>query len=99
VANRGAGAVTAELAGDSASLAAGTERTWTVSSQHGWYDASLTLGEDPAFRRRWMGHVENGAESVSQPSIEVAATGDLTLLPQPPQPSGTGSLPTGSLGS
>ncbi|MDH6677191.1 phospholipase C [Rhodococcus sp. LBL1] len=101
VANRGAGAVTAELAGDSASLAAGTERTWTVSSQHGWYDASLALDEDPSFRRRWMGHVENGSESVSQPSVVVAATGDLTLLPQPPQPTGTGSLPLppGSHGS
>lgn len=98
VTNGGAAAITVVLGGDSASLAAGAERAWTLSSQHGWYDATLAVAEDPSFRRRWMGHVENGAESVSQGSIEVAATGDLTLLPQPPA-TGSAALPTASLGS
>ncbi|CAM3143248.1 phospholipase C, phosphocholine-specific [Prescottella defluvii] len=98
VVNHGSGAVTAELAGNQASLAPGTTRTWTVPSQRGWYDAALALGEDPAFRRRWMGHIENGAESVGQESVEVAATGDLTLLPQPPV-SGSAGLPVSLPGS
>lgn len=98
VTNHGSGAVTAELAGDSASLAPGAGRSWVVASPQGWYDAALTIGEDPSFRRRWMGHIENGSESVSQPSVVVAATGDLTLLPQPPA-TGSVSLPVSSSGS
>lgn len=31
----------------------------------GWYDLLLTADEDPAFRRRLAGHIENGQESVS----------------------------------
>ncbi|WP_305092823.1 phosphocholine-specific phospholipase C [Prescottella sp. R16] len=98
VVNRGTVIVTAESAGNSASLAPGATRTWTVPSQQGWYDATLVLGEDPAYRRRWMGHIENGAESVGQEPVEVAATGDLTLLPQPPA-SGSAGLPMSLPGS
>ena len=32
---------------------------------HGWYDLELTVAEDASFRRRLMGHVENGEESVT----------------------------------
>ncbi|PTR23561.1 phospholipase C [Rhodococcus sp. OK519] len=98
VANEGASDVTATLTGSSVVVAAGEEHYWIAASQQGWYDAALTLTEDPAFRRGWMGHIENGSESVSQPSVEVAATGGLTLLPQPPA-TGSAALPTSMLGS
>nr|WP_214318540.1 phospholipase domain-containing protein [Nonomuraea sediminis] len=32
---------------------------------HGWYDVSITCPEDPHFLRRLMGHIENGAPSIS----------------------------------
>ncbi|MCA1005149.1 phospholipase C, phosphocholine-specific [Rhodococcus hoagii] len=98
VSNAGPSAVTVTVAGSSAQVAAGAEHFWIVDSQQGWYDATMTIAEDPSYRRRWVGHVETGAESVSQPPVEVAATGDLTLLPQPPA-SGSAALPTSSLGS
>lgn len=98
VANAGTDGVTVTLGDDRVALAAGAQRSWTLASSHGWYDAVLTIGEDPAFRRRWMGHVENGAESVSQGAVEVASTGDLTLLPQPTA-IGSAALPPSSLGS
>lgn len=98
VANEGTSSVTVTAAGRTAPVAAGTEHFWIVASNQGWYDATLTIAEDPSYRRRWMGHVENGAESVSQPSADVAATGDLTLLPQPPA-AGSAALPVPSIGS
>ena len=98
VANEGASSATVTAAGRTASVAAGTEHFWIVASNQGWYDATLTVAEDPAYRRRWMGHVENGEESVSQPSVEVAATGDLTLLPQQPA-AGSAVLPGVGFGS
>ncbi|QIK06441.1 phospholipase C, phosphocholine-specific [Streptomyces sp. ID38640] len=36
-----------------------------AAAAHGWYDLGLTVAEDPSFRRRLMGHVENGKESVT----------------------------------
>ncbi|MBB5935914.1 phosphocholine-specific phospholipase C [Streptomyces zagrosensis] len=48
-------------------IAAGRARTvpFATSGAHGWYDLSLTAAEDPSFRRRLMGHIENGAESIT----------------------------------
>ncbi len=46
---------------------AGGSRTvaYPAAAAHGWYDLGLTVAEDPSFRRRLMGHVENGKESVT----------------------------------
>ena len=96
--NHGTAEVAVRVAGNHDRVAPGGYAWWTVPSQNGWYDASLTVDEDPSFRRRWMGHIENGAESVTQPPVEVAATGDLTLLPQPPA-TGSAALPIPNLGS
>ncbi|RDI18923.1 phospholipase C [Rhodococcus sp. AG1013] len=92
--NHGDTDLTVRLPAGAGRLAPGEPGSWSVPSRHGWYDASFTVDEDPSFRRRWMGHLENGADSVSQDPVEVAATGDLTLLPQPPAPvTGSSTLP------
>ncbi|MFJ5796935.1 phosphocholine-specific phospholipase C [Streptomyces decoyicus] len=46
---------------------AGSIRTvaHSAADAHGWYDLGLTAAEDTSFRRRLMGHVENGKESVT----------------------------------
>jgi phospholipase C len=41
-------------------------RKGTAKSQ-GWYDLTVTVAEEPGFRRRLVGHIENGKESISQP--------------------------------
>ncbi|MGW5071669.1 phosphocholine-specific phospholipase C [Rhodococcus sp. NPDC004095] len=95
VRNGGATPVTARVAGADRTVAAGTEAAFSVSSTQGWYDAALTVVEDDTFRRRWVGHIENGTESVSQGAVAISPTGDLTWTPPPSIP-GTGSLDTGS---
>ncbi|MGB8945153.1 MAG: phospholipase C, phosphocholine-specific [Streptomyces sp.] len=46
---------------------AGSRRTvaWHTDDEHGWYDIQVTAAGDTAFRRRLMGHIENGRASVS----------------------------------
>ncbi|WP_369215223.1 phosphocholine-specific phospholipase C [Streptomyces flavofungini] len=46
---------------------AGSSRTiaWRTEDEHGWYDVEVTADSDSAFRRRLMGHIENGRASVS----------------------------------
>ncbi|MEU1025162.1 phospholipase domain-containing protein, partial [Streptomyces sp. NPDC005904] len=46
---------------------AGGSRTvaWHTDDEHGWYDVEVTADRDTAFRRRLMGHIENGRTSVS----------------------------------
>lgn len=46
---------------------AGSSRTiaWRTADEHGWYDVEVTAEGDEAFRRRLMGHIENGRPSVS----------------------------------
>lgn len=73
------------------SVGAGAESSWSVHSAQGWYQAELTVDEDSNFRRKWMGHIENGAESVSQSPVEIAATGDLSWSGPAPE-TGIGSL-------
>ncbi|MER7395652.1 phospholipase C, phosphocholine-specific [Streptomyces sp. NPDC000151] len=48
-------------------LPAGRTRTLAHSADrdHGWYDLNVTVTEDETFRRRLMGHIENGAESIT----------------------------------
>ncbi|MEV8456984.1 phosphocholine-specific phospholipase C [Streptomyces sp. NPDC052095] len=37
----------------------------SAADAHGWYDLAVTVDGDDAFRRRLMGHIENGRASVS----------------------------------
>ncbi|MFJ7904438.1 phosphocholine-specific phospholipase C [Streptomyces sp. NPDC096198] len=43
-------------------------RTFTLAASRRWYDLTVT-SEDPAFLRRFAGHVENGRPGVSDPAI------------------------------
>ncbi|MFD0684748.1 phosphocholine-specific phospholipase C [Actinomadura fibrosa] len=44
---------------------AGQSRTVRWRTREGWYDVEVKVAEDAAFRRRLMGHIENGRPSVS----------------------------------
>ncbi|MBD2892094.1 Non-hemolytic phospholipase C [Actinomadura sp. RB99] len=48
-----------------ATVAAGKSVTVSWATEHGWYDVEVRAAEDGAFRRRLMGHLENGRPSVS----------------------------------
>ena len=38
---------------------------WLTAMNSGWYDLTVTVEEEPRFRRRLCGHIENGQESIS----------------------------------
>ena len=38
---------------------------WLAAMNSGWYDLTVTVEEEPEFRRRLCGHIENGQESIS----------------------------------
>jgi phospholipase C len=38
---------------------------WRTDASHGWYDLVVTVDQDPAFRHRLTGHIENGRPSRS----------------------------------
>ncbi|NGY60772.1 phospholipase C, phosphocholine-specific [Lentzea sp. NEAU-D13] len=38
---------------------------WLTVMNSGWYDLTVTVEEEPRFRRRLCGHIENGQESIS----------------------------------
>ncbi|GLW64814.1 hypothetical protein Arub01_30580 [Actinomadura rubrobrunea] len=40
-------------------------RTVNWHTRHGWYDVEIKVAGHPSFRRRLMGHIENGRPSVS----------------------------------
>ncbi|TDD59764.1 phosphocholine-specific phospholipase C, partial [Actinomadura rubrisoli] len=44
---------------------AGQSRTVRWHTRKGWYDVEIKAAEDAAFRRRLMGHIENGRPSIS----------------------------------
>ncbi|WP_067482721.1 phosphocholine-specific phospholipase C [Actinomadura hibisca] len=46
-------------------VAPGKQATVRWTTEHGWYDVRVTVAEDAAFRRRLMGHLEDGKPSVS----------------------------------
>ncbi|MFM9366608.1 phosphocholine-specific phospholipase C [Streptomyces sp. Da 82-17] len=48
-------------------VAAGQSRTvaYETGEAHGWYDLEIVAAGDEPFRRRLMGHIENGKDSVS----------------------------------
>jgi phospholipase C len=43
----------------------GQARTVNWHTRQGWYDVEATVKEEASFRRRLMGHVENGKASVT----------------------------------
>jgi phospholipase C len=45
------------------------ESSWPLALSGNWYDFSVTSSADPTFLRRYAGHVETGAPSVSDPLI------------------------------
>ena len=52
-------------------LAAGQTRTprWSLARTRGWYDLTLTVAGDRDLAYRYAGHVEDGADSVSDPGM------------------------------
>jgi phospholipase C len=40
-----------------------------LAASRRWYDVTVTVEGDPAFRRRFAGHVENGRPGVSDPAL------------------------------
>ncbi|MCM3812944.1 phospholipase C, phosphocholine-specific [Streptomyces sp. DR7-3] len=48
-------------------LTAGASRriAWPAGDERGWYDIEVTAEGDHGFRRRLMGHIENGVASIS----------------------------------
>jgi phospholipase C len=44
-------------------------RTVDLRASRRWYDLTVTSAADPAFLRRFVGHVENGRPGVSDPAI------------------------------
>jgi phospholipase C len=41
---------------------------WPVSASGNWYDFSVTVDTQPAFRRRFAGRIENGYDLTSDPA-------------------------------
>ncbi|MFJ9446809.1 alkaline phosphatase family protein [Kitasatospora sp. NPDC101235] len=39
--------------------------TWDTEDAQGWYDLDVSIAEDTSFRRRLVGHIENGLPSTS----------------------------------
>jgi phospholipase C len=42
---------------------------WPLLTSFGWYDLTISTDSDPTFERRLAGHVETGADSVSDPAL------------------------------
>jgi phospholipase C len=40
-----------------------------LSQFYGWYDLIITVAGDPNFNYRLAGHVETGADSISDPAL------------------------------
>ena len=54
------------------------QRGLSLSASHSWYDLTVTSSADPAFVRRFAGHVETGHASVSDPTLSTGATSGIT---------------------
>ena len=52
-------------------MRAGTavKHTFDLAASRRWYDLTVTSEADPAFLRRFAGHVENGRPGVSDPAV------------------------------
>ncbi|MFG1783333.1 phosphocholine-specific phospholipase C [Rhodococcus oryzae] len=67
VKNPGERELTVVIDGRRRLIAAGGRESLRVRSVDGWYQATVTVDEDPDFRRTLVGHIENGRAGVSQP--------------------------------
>ena len=45
------------------------EKYWSLESQFGWYDLTVTIDSDLVFEQRIAGHLETGKDSMSDPAI------------------------------
>jgi phospholipase C len=45
------------------------DRDWSLNATHGWYDLIVRIEGDAAFEYRLAGHVETGADSVTDPAL------------------------------
>ena len=45
------------------------EQTWELAESGYWYDLSVTVAEQPAFKRRFAGRLETGRDSISDPAM------------------------------
>ncbi|TAN22740.1 MAG: phospholipase C, phosphocholine-specific [Acidobacteria bacterium] len=56
-------------------LAAGESwrQRWALEAGHGWYDLDVRCAAEPGFRRHFAGHLERGANSLSDPHIGQSA--------------------------
>jgi phospholipase C len=45
------------------------EEFWRLDSSFGWYDLAVAVEADAGFLRRFAGHLETGADSMSDPAI------------------------------
>jgi phospholipase C len=50
-------------------LPAITQETWSLAGSDHWYDLEITKPDDPTFLRRFAGHIETGAPSLSDPLL------------------------------
>jgi hypothetical protein len=48
-------------------------RGLSLAASHSWYDFTVTCGTDPAFIRRFAGHVETRFPSLSNPTLSTGA--------------------------
>jgi phospholipase C len=44
-------------------------KRWSLTRVWGCYDLTITVDGDPAFERQVAGHVETGADSISDPAL------------------------------
>ncbi|MGV9270424.1 phosphocholine-specific phospholipase C [Kitasatospora sp. NPDC003701] len=44
--------------------------SWTITDSGWWYDLTATADTDDDFLRRFAGHVEHGAESITDPAVD-----------------------------
>lgn len=48
-----------------------TEKAWNLRESGNWYDLSVTASCSPSFSRRFMGRMENGKDSISDPAMAI----------------------------
>ena len=62
-------------------LAGGERRSITLDAQQtsGWYDFTVRSAQHPRFSARFAGHIENGKESISDPSLDAPYSAPATV--------------------
>ncbi|CAN3977661.1 phosphocholine-specific phospholipase C [Kitasatospora purpeofusca] len=54
---------------------ASVRNSWAITDSGWWYDLTATADTADGFLRRFAGHVENGAESITDPAVGTPGTG------------------------